>query len=289
MSGISSKAAGKLENHLKYNGKEEQRKEFSDGTGLEWLDYGARMYDSQIGRFGQQDPHSASYFGLSPYCYSNNNPMLYNDPSGKDYAIYFNQDKNGDWNITITATYYVKKGDDESKKSAEAGTKLWNNQSGQSILRVGDKKEHTDYVINFDLKVVEVDDPEKEKKKDFDKKDDAKTKDGSSNVYSVVDDNDISTPGLTTGLYDAKVRREKKDDPQAGAHEIGHTLGVGDEGSGLMNGGNTGETNIYNTNIQDIIKFALQNQNPFSNKVSVHGDLPTNGKVKNNPNKTDNQ
>jgi len=34
MAGISSKAAGGLINHKKYNGKEEQRQEFSDGSPL---------------------------------------------------------------------------------------------------------------------------------------------------------------------------------------------------------------------------------------------------------------
>ncbi|WBO84486.1 DUF6443 domain-containing protein [Hymenobacter yonginensis] len=69
---------GQPNHQFQYNGKEKQEE-----LGLNWTDYGARMYDAQLGRWHAVDPMAEKYPDISPYAYVANNPVNFVDPDGK--------------------------------------------------------------------------------------------------------------------------------------------------------------------------------------------------------------
>ncbi|MEO9967266.1 MAG: RHS repeat-associated core domain-containing protein, partial [Reichenbachiella sp.] len=73
--------------NFKYNGKEE----ISD-LGVNWHDYGARMYQSDLGRWFSIDPMSELTVDKTPYHYVANNPVSHIDPNGM-YSLSINGKK----------------------------------------------------------------------------------------------------------------------------------------------------------------------------------------------------
>ncbi|QQQ27176.1 DUF6443 domain-containing protein [Chryseobacterium indoltheticum] len=67
--------AGNSSYQYNYNGKELQ-----EDTGM--YDYGARFYMPDLGRWGVADPMAEVTPHLSSYHYANNNPIMFNDPTG---------------------------------------------------------------------------------------------------------------------------------------------------------------------------------------------------------------
>jgi RHS repeat-associated protein len=83
MAGISSKALGSVANRYKFGSKEFQSNEFFDNSGLDQYDFGARMYNQQIGRWHNCDPLADKYLIMSPYSSMANDPVRFIDPDGR--------------------------------------------------------------------------------------------------------------------------------------------------------------------------------------------------------------
>lgn len=109
MAGISSKALqfGNPENKFGITGKEKQSKEFKDGAGMEWYDFGARMQDPQLGRWHTVDPLVSNYYWLTPYNYCNNNPIKYLDPNGMEFKDTVMNGKHGRYDVATLAEVSV--------------------------------------------------------------------------------------------------------------------------------------------------------------------------------------
>ena len=93
-----------LDQKHKYNGKE-----FDNMHGLNWYDYGARMYDPALGIWTSVDQLCEKYYNISPYVYCHDNPVNKYDKDGRDdyYDINGNFLSHEDNNSDLIMIRYV--------------------------------------------------------------------------------------------------------------------------------------------------------------------------------------
>jgi RHS repeat-associated protein len=86
-----------------FNGMEKDDEMKGSGNSY---DFGARIYDSRLGRWLSLDPQMAKYSYLSPYNFVSNSPISMVDPDGRDNVIYLI--------VLPSANAQLKSGDIES-------------------------------------------------------------------------------------------------------------------------------------------------------------------------------
>ncbi|WP_126248142.1 DUF6443 domain-containing protein [Chitinophaga rhizosphaerae] len=239
---ISSKTLGKLPNNYAFNGMEKQSRELGAKTGLEWHDFGARMFDHQIGRWLCPDPSAGKYEWTSSYAFSFNNPMQVIDPTGKDGIVTGSGSQDDPY--VVTANYYFYGMTDDQAAAFQASIAAYNNDGKAFAV----KTDNGTVYVKFNLTATKTENREEAKEKaGNDVLKIGSLQIGFGNTVTVGNiDNKKDAYGASTNrditLNEQKMAAAAEQYPgvdlnalrtSTGIHEIGHNLGGvhGDPGS----------------------------------------------------------
>ncbi|CAN5412836.1 hypothetical protein BH10BAC1_BH10BAC1_06060 [soil metagenome] len=121
-----------------------------DGT---YDDFGARMFDSRLGRWMSVDPNHDRYPGISPYNFCYNIPTIFADKDGRDGRLTIVENENGGGTITIETTIFLygPLAQEVAKEAEVAFNKMNNTFTYIDPITLKEWK----IIINTDFKVSE--------------------------------------------------------------------------------------------------------------------------------------
>ena len=136
-----------------FNGKEKDS-EFSN----ESYDFGARIYDGRVARWLSVDPKADKYVGHTPYCFTINNPIIFEDFNGEDlkYKVTMNADGSKTLTVVVNAKMVNKSSQKQSYTEMAAlksniEDKTYRTYAGKSFIDTDGKKVNVSVSINITL------------------------------------------------------------------------------------------------------------------------------------------
>ena len=264
-----------------FNGMEKDDELKGEGNSY---DFGARMYDPRIGRWFSIDNLHKKYPDLSPYSFTNNNPVVFVDYDGNDFGILIDHVNKS---ILIVADIYTTSA--STYKQAMKAAKQWN---GKSASIEG-------YTVKFSVMVMKDTNPTLKGNELIDKRIRfgaaafASSKDNFiSNIFAGLDGPDSRTVdgseksfvgGITSNGKVISMNREVSlgdlgNYTDLVSHEFGHLFGLDDE-----DGDKDNKVDPYYGGDKGIMKYTGLNLNPISDddvktilkfaKINMEGKL----------------
>lgn len=236
-----------------FNGKEQ---DFSiatvDGANL---DFGAREYDSRIGRWWAVDPLAAKYPNMSPYIFGGDNPILNVDIDGREIWITHRvEDKKTGKTLMQTVQYKNGELRNEDGSVYKGNNAYFNTVKGQLNQLKKDNIEE----VSLILKELETNDF----KNDITNSGEiAKTKDNQSNINPSIfnifgDDTEIQFDAFSSA--DPETDGKTNRNPRVGLiHELKHSYDIN---KGELRSGTIKNQKLENIKLSEIDAIKVENK-----------------------------